>query len=326
MNSTHHIPKAEIHIHLEASITPDLCRKFANKNNVSLPKDIFGNKYAYEWSDFYDFIKKYDLVTSVIHTPEDYKELTYLYLKDCAANNVIYVEAMISSTHAKLKGMTYDSFLNGIYDASQKAEKDFGIVSRFIMNGIRHLGPESVYITAKEVLDNPHPYLVGFGLAGDELHFPPTLFAKTFDMINEAKFPITVHAGEWDGPENIRNAINLLHPTRLGHGVRSIEDPILVNEIIEKDIVLETCPTSNIATRIYKNYKEHHVKKLFDAGVKVTVNSDDPPFFNASIGGEYQVMADLGLTENQLISLTRNAVESSFCDKFTKQKLLSKLN
>jgi len=325
MNSIHHIPKAEIHIHLEATITPDLCRKFAKKNNVNLPKDIFGNKYAYEWTDFYDFIKKYDLVTSVIHSPEDYRELTYVYLKECANNNVLYVEAMISSTHAKLKGMTYDSFLQGVYEASQQAEKEFGIVSRFIMNGIRHLGPDSVKETATEVLNNPHPYLVGFGLAGDELHFPPKLFTKTFDMLKEANFPITVHAGEWDGPENIRNAINLLHPTRLGHGVRSIEDVNLVNEIIEKDIVLETCPTSNIATNIYESYEAHPVKKLFDAGVKITVNSDDPPFFNASIAGEYEVMSNLGLSENELISLTQNAIKYSFCDKLTKEKLLSKL-
>ena len=150
MNSTHHIPKAEIHIHLEATITPDLCRKFALKNKINLPDNIFGNKYAYEWTDFYDFIKKYDLVTSVIHTPEDYRELTYSYLKECAENNVLYVEAMISSTHAKLKGMTYDSFLEGVYDASKEAENDFGIVSRFIMNGIRHLGAESVYLQQKK--------------------------------------------------------------------------------------------------------------------------------------------------------------------------------
>jgi adenosine deaminase len=325
MNSTHHIAKAEIHIHLEATITPDLCCKLATKNNVELPNDIFGNKYAYEWSDFYDFIKKYDLVTSVICTPEDYHELTYTYLKDCAANNVLYVEAMISSTHAKLKGMTYDSFLEGVYSASQQAEKDFGIVSRFIMNGIRHLGPDSVYNTAEEVLKNPHPCLVGFGLAGDELHFPPALFTKTFNMLKKANFPITVHAGEWDGPDNIRNAINLLHPTRLGHGVRSIEDSELVKEIIAKDIILEICPTSNVATRIYKNYEDHPVKQLFDAGVKLTVNSDDPPFFNATIAGEYEVMSNLGLTEKELISLTHNALQSSFCDKTTKEELLIKL-
>jgi adenosine deaminase len=326
MNSTHQIPKAEIHIHLEATITPVLCRKFAQKNNVKLPEDIFGTKYAYEWTDFYDFIKKYDLVTSVIHTPEDYRELTYSYLKECAENNVLYVEAMISSTHAKLKGMTYNSFLQGVYDASKEAEKNFGIVSRFIMNGIRHLGPDSVQSTAEEVLNNPHPYLVGFGLAGDELHFPPSLFTKTFDMLKEANFPITVHAGEWDGPENIRNAINLLHPTRLGHGVRSIEDPDLVKEIIDKRIVLETCPTSNIATKIYENYESHPVKRLFDAGVIITVNSDDPPFFNASIAGEYEVMSKLGLSKKELVTLTRNAIEFSFCNKSIKKKLLSKLD
>jgi len=326
MNSTIHIPKAEIHVHLEATITPDLCRKFAQKNNIDLPNDIFGNKYAYEWLDFYDFIKKYDLVTSVIHTPEDYKELTYAYLKECASYNVIYVEAMISSTHAKLKGMTYDSFIEGVYDASKQAEKDFGIVSRYIMNGIRHLGAVSVHNTAVEVIKNPHPCVVGFGLAGDELHFPPDLFVKTFNMLKDEKFPITVHAGEWDGPENIRNAINMLHPTRLGHGVRSIEDLDLVKEIINKNIVLETCPTSNIATKIYKNYESHPVKKLFELGAKVTVNSDDPPFFNATIQGEYQAMSEIGFSNTDLISMTRNAIESSFLDSETKSKLLTKLN
>ena len=325
MNSIHHIPKAEIHVHLEATITPNLCRKFAKRNKVNISEDIFGSKYAYQWIDFYDFIKKYDIVTSVIHTPEDYSELTYDYLKECSENNVLYVEAMISSTHAKQKGMTYHSFLEGVTEGAKRAKNEFGIVSKYLMNGIRHLGSDSVQDTAEEVLKNPHPELVGFGLAGDELHFPPALFKKTFDMLKEANFPITVHAGEWDGPENIRNAINLLHPTRLGHGVRSIEDPTLIKEIIDKDIILETCPTSNIATKIYENFELHPVKKLFDAGVKVTVNSDDPPFFNASIAGEYEVMANLGLTEKELISLTGNAINSSFCDKATKERLLAKL-
>tara|TARA_Y100001960_G_scaffold184179_1_gene192912 strand:- start:12 stop:992 length:981 start_codon:yes stop_codon:yes gene_type:complete len=326
MNSIQHIPKAEIHVHLEATISPDLCRKFAQRNKVELNEDIFGSKYAYAWEDFYDFIKKYDLVTSVIHTPEDYRELTYNYLKECAENNVIYVEAMVSSTHAKKKGMTYHSFLEGVSEGAKQAEKDFGIISKYIMNGIRHLGADSVYETAVEVLNNPHNDLVGFGLAGDELHFPPKLFIKTFDMLKEAKFPITVHAGEWDGPDNIRKAINFLHPTRLGHGVRSIEDPELIKEIIEKDIVLETCPTSNIATKIYEDYKSHPVKTLFDQGVKVTVNSDDPPFFNATIEGEYKVMEGLGLNEKELTSLTHNAIKYSFCDEVNKNKLLSKLN
>ena len=117
-----------------------------------------------------------------------------------------------------------------------------------------------------------------------------------------------------------------MHPTRLGHGVRSIEDPELVKEIIDKDIILETCPTSNIATKIYENYESHPVKTLFDQGVKVTVNSDDPPFFNATIQGEYEVMENLGLNKDQLTSLTRNAISSSFCDENNKKKLLSKLD
>ena len=326
MNSTLHIPKAEIHVHLEATITPSLCRKFAERNKVKLSEDIFGSEYAYQWEDFYDFIKRYDIVTGVIYTPEDYYELTYEYLKECASYNVLYIEAMVSSTHAKAKGMTYHSFLDSVHQASQDAERDFGIVSRYLMNGIRHLGADSVQETAKEVLNNPHPALVGFGLAGDELHFPPNLFTKTFDMLKQESYPITVHAGEWDGPENIRNAIHLLHPTRLGHGVRSIEDLDLVKEIVEKDIVLETCPTSNIATKIYDNYASHPVKKLHELGARVTVNSDDPPFFNASITGEYEVMSNLGLSKEELISLTHNAIQSSFCDNKTKEKLLTKLN
>ncbi len=325
MNSIKQVPKAEIHVHLEATISPELCRKFADRNNVEITEDLFEGEYAYSWDDFYDFIKKYDIITSVIHTPEDYKELTYAYLKECALSNVLYVEAMVSSTHAKQKGMTYHSFLEGVAEGAKQAKKDYGIVSKYIMNGIRHWGPESVYATAKEVLENPHPDLVGFGLAGDELHFPPKLFTKTFDMLKEAEFPITVHAGEWDGPEKIRDAISLLHPTRLGHGVRSIEDPSLVELIKDLDIVLETCPTSNIATKIYENYEEHPVKKLFDQNVKITVNSDDPPFFNASVAGEYEVMAGLGLSNDELMSLTKNAIQSAFCNQATKEELLNKI-
>ena len=325
MNTIKQIPKSEIHVHLEATISPNLCRKFAKRNNVEISEDLFGSKYAYAWDDFYDFIKKYDIITSVIHTPEDYMELTYNYLKECASENVLYVEAMVSSTHAKLKGMTYNSFLEGVAAGAMKAEKEFGIVSRYIMNGIRHLGPDSVHETALEVLDNPHDILVGFGLAGDELHFPPKLFVKTFEMLKENNFPITVHAGEWDGPERIRDAIELLHPTRLGHGVRCIEDSKLVSFIRDLDIVLETCPTSNIATNIYKDYKNHPVKILFDQGIKVTVNSDDPPFFNASIAGEYEVMKKLGLSNDELKLLTKTAIESAFCDHQTKRKLLEKI-
>ena len=325
MNSTKHIPKAEIHVHLEATISPELCRKFAKRNNVKIDNDIFGSEYAYSWTDFYDFIKKYDIVTSVIHTPEDYRELTYNYLKECAENKVIYVEAMVSSTHAKQKGMTYHSFLEGVSEGAKQAENEFGIISKYIMNGIRHLGSKLVQETAEEVLNNPHEDLVGFGLAGDELHFPPKLFVKTFNMLKEARFPITVHAGEWDGPEKIYDAINLLHPTRLGHGVRSIEDPKLVDYIRELDIVLETCPTSNIATKIYKDYENHPAKQLFDQGIKITVNSDDPPFFNASIAGEYEAMKKLGLSDDELKSLTKNAINYAFCDQQTKSKLLKEI-
>ena len=325
MSKINKIIKAEIHVHLEATISPDLCHKFADRNKIKIPDDIFGTKYAYAWHDFYDFIKKYDIVTSVIKTPEDYRELTYNYLKNCALENVIYVEAMISSSHAKLRGMSYDSFLEGVTEGAKQAEEEYGIISRYIMNGIRHLGPEVVHNTAKEVLEKPNPILVGFGLAGDELHFPPKLFTKTFDMLKNENFPITVHAGEWDGPNNIREAIRLLHPTRLGHGVRSIEDPVLVDEIRDLNIVLEICPTSNIATRIYKNYKDHPVKKLFDQGVKITVNSDDPPFFNASIAGEYKIMSDLGLSIDELHSLTFNGIKYAFCDKKTKSDLLDKI-
>ena len=144
-------------------------------------------------------------------------------------------------------------------------------------------------------------------------------------MLKEAGFPITVHAGEWDGPKRIRDAIELLHPKRLGHGVRSIEEFELINYIKELDIVLEICPTSNVATKIYKDYQDHPVKTLFDQGVKITVNSDDPPFFNASIAGEYEVMRTLGLSDDQLKSLTKNAVEYAFCDQNTKSKLLNKI-
>jgi len=322
---TNKVLKAEIHVHLEAAITPNLCRKFAKRNNVEISEDIFGNEYAYAWDDFYDFLKKYDIITSVIQTPEDYYELTYNYLKECAKENVIYVEAMISSTHAKLKGMTYNSFLEGVIKGARKAEEEFGIISRYIINGIRHLGSDSVYNTAKEVLENRHPNVVGFGLAGDELHFPPKLFVNTFDMIKKENFSITVHAGEWDGPEKIRDAIKLLHPTRLGHGVRAIEDSMLVDEICDLDIVLEICPTSNVATKIYASYKDHPVKELYDRGVKITVNSDDPPFFNATVAGEYKVMSDLGLSDSELLSLTHNAIHYSFCDNNTKNKLLNKL-
>ena len=153
------------------------------------------------------------------------------------------------------------------------------------MNGIRHLGPESVQDTAYEVLQNPHPCLVGFGLAGDELHFPPNLFVKTFDMLKEANFPITVHAGEWDGPENIRNAINLLHPTRLGHGVRSIEDPELVKEIIDKGVTAKGSfyfhfpSKEKMVSQLVNQMGERLIQKVDDS-----IQSQPTPLHRVSLG------------------------------------------
>ncbi len=321
------LPKVELHNHLEGTLPPALVRHLAQKNNMTLPENLFDQNDTFIWNTFVDFHQTYDLASSVVRTPDDYREITYDYLARIANEGAIYTELTDSPDHAAAAGMSYQSHLEGIIQGIEDAKRDFGIEARILIVGVRHYGVEKVLNVAEQMLKHTNPYVVGFNLAGDEINYPPRLFEKAFRMVHEAGFGISVHAGEAVGPESVWEALKVVPvTTRIGHGVRSIEDDKLIDLIKEQNITLECCPTSNIVLKIYEHYGVHPLRKLYDKGVKITLNSDDPPLFKTTLGTEYDVAKQhFGFTDKELLEFSKNAVHASFADQKTKKELLDKI-
>ena len=318
------IPKAELHVHLEGTAPPSLVRRLAARNGLTIPEGVFADEDTYRWKNFLDFLDTYDLAASVIRTPEDYRDVTYEYLASCAAEGAIYVELIASPDHAGAVGLTDAEHFGGIAAGIDDARRDHGIESRILATAIRNHGVETAEALARRLAEDRHPYVVGFQLAGDEAGYPPEPFARAFEIAAGSGLGCSAHAGEHAGAESVRGALTL-PVTRLAHGVRAIEDPALVAEIAERGIVLEACPTSNVATGVFSTYEDHPFGALREAGVRITLNSDDPPYFGCSIGSEYAVARErLGVDEGELIEITRTAVEGAFAEDAVKRDLLAR--
>lgn len=327
MSTVDTLPKAELHCHIEGAMAPAFAHAIAKRNDLSLPASLFSEQGGgYAWRTFNEFLTAYDGAAGVMRTSQDYADLMYGYLAACAAEGAIYVEMFISPDHAIDIGLGYAAQLAGIAAGIDRAQAEFGIVSRLIPVCRRHLGPDKALKTAKLVAAEPHPYVVGFGMAGDELRHTPADFAPAFRIADNAGLACTVHAGEVDGPQSVRDAIDALPVTRIGHGVRSIEDPALVDELARRGIVLEVCPGSNLALGLYPDAASHPLRRLLDAGCRVTLNSDDPAFFATSIGNEYEMArAQMGLSTQELLAITRTAIDAAFIDESTRRALHARI-
>jgi adenosine deaminase len=319
------VPKAELHVHLEGTAPPHLIRRIADRNGLKVPDGVFATPDRFAWRDFLDFLQTYDMAASVIRTAEDYRDITYEYLGACAREGAIYVELIASPDHAALVGLSDEDHLAGIAAGIDDARADCGIEARILLTCIRNFGVEQAVRIARHAAERPHPYVVGFQMAGDEAGYPPGPFADAYAIAADAGLGCSVHAGEWAGAESVRAALEL-PVTRIGHGVRAIEDPALVAEIAERGIVLECCPTSNVVLGVFGSFDAHPLPALRDAGVKVTLASDDPPYFGASVGGEYAVAHDrFGMSDADLIGLTRTAIEASFAEPALRAALLRRV-
>ncbi len=319
------IPKAELHVHLEGTATPALVRRLAARNHVALPEDLFSDDDTFNWHDFSHFLTVYDTASSVIVTPADYRDVTYDYLARSAAEGVVYCEMFSSPDHAAATGMTYGEHVAGIAQGIDDARAEYAIEGFIVPTCVRHFGPERAVEVARQVVDEPHPLVVGFGMGGDEASHTPAAFAPAFRLADEAGLPTTVHAGEFGGPESVRAALEHLPVSRLGHGVRAIEDRALVDELAARGVVLECCPTSNIATKVYADYAQHPFPRLLAAGCRVTLNADDPPYFHTSVGREYALAAEhFGLDDAALGAITATAIEAGFAPAATRAAILER--
>jgi adenosine deaminase len=318
------IPKAELHVHLEGTAPPALIARLAQRNGLAVPDGLFDGDERFVYSDFLDFLRAYDDAASVIRTGEDYRDITYEYLRSCAEEGAIYVELTASPDHAALVGLSDDEHLDGIARGIDDA-RAHGIEGRILISAVRNFGVEQALRVARHAAERPHPYVVGFSMAGDEENYPAHLFAEAYAIAADAGLGCTMHAGEWAGAESVRAALEL-PITRIAHGVRAIEDAALVDELARRGIVLECCPTSNVVLGVFSSYEAHPLRRLADAGVRITLGSDDPPYFGASIGGEYDVAKQrLGFDEAGLKVITETAIDAAFCDDSVKTELATKL-
>jgi adenosine deaminase len=319
------VPKAELHVHLEGTATPRLVRRIAARNGLEVPDGVFAAPDRYAWRDFLDFLNTYNLVCSVIRTGEDYRDIAYEYLAACARDGAIYVELTASIDHARLSGMSDAEHWEGIAAGIDDARRDHGIEARIISVAVRDYGVARAVEIAQLTAARPHPYVVGFSLAGDEAGHPPEPFAEAYAVAADAGLGCTVHAGEWAGAASVRGALEL-PVTRIAHGVRAIEDPGLVAELAQRAITLEVCPTSNVVLGVFESFDAHPFPALRAAGVPLTLGSDDPPYFGASVAGEYAVArAYFGLGDEDLLQITRTAVEASFAEPALRGRLMTLL-
>jgi adenosine deaminase len=319
------VPKAELHVHLEGTAPPELVRRIAARNRVPLPERMLGDDGRFRYTDFLDFLRTYDLAASVIRTGEDYRDITYEYLLECARGGAIYVELTASPDHVAIVGLSDEEHLEGIARGIDDARRDTGIEGRILISAVRNFGVEQALHVARYAAEHPHPYVVGFSMAGDEAGFPARDFAEAFAVAAAAGLGCTIHAGEWAGADSVRAALEL-PITRIAHGVRAIEDPELVSELAARGIVLECCPTSNVVLGVFPSYEAHPLPQLRDAGVKITLGSDDPPYFGASVAGEYDVCAQrMGFSQVDLREITTTAIEAAFCDEDLRAGLRSRL-
>lgn len=315
MTAVPDVLKAELHVHLEGTAPPELIGRLAARNGMTLPEGLLRDDGAFHWTDFLSFLRAYDLAASAIRTAEDYRDVTYEYLRACAAEGAVYVELIASLDHGREVGLPDDEHLAGIAQGIDDAHAETGIVGRILSSAVRNFGVEAAESVAERTVALDHPYVVGFNMAGDEAGFPAPQFRRTFEVVAEAGLGCAVHAGEHAGPQSVRDALELPGVTRISHGVRAIEDPALVRELAERDVVLEVCPTSNVVLGVFPDYGTHPLPQLREAGVRVTLGSDDPPYFGTTIGREYAVAAEhLGCGPADLAELTRTALDAAFAD------------
>jgi adenosine deaminase len=319
------VPKAELHVHLEGTATPDLVRRIAQRNGLEVPEGVFAAPDRFAWRDFLDFLNTYNLVCSVIRTGEDYRDITYEYLASCARGGAIYVELTASVDHSRIAGLGDAEHWEGIAAGIDGARADHGIEARILSVAVRNYGVERAIEIAELTAARPHPYVVGFSLAGDEAGYPPEPFLDAYRIVADAGLGCTVHAGEWAGADSVRGALEL-PVSRIAHGVRAIEDPALVEELARRQVTLEVCPTSNVVLGVFPTYEAHPFPVLRAAGIPLTLGSDDPPYFGASVAGEYAIAHErFGLSEDELVGVTRTAIEASFAEPALRDLLLTRL-
>lgn len=316
------LPKAELHVHHVGSASPRIVSELAARHPGVVPSDPGELTGYFRFVDFAHFITVYLSVVDLIRDAEDVRTLTYEVAHEMAGQNIRYAELTVSPYTSIVRGIPVEEFMAAIEDARVAAERDSGIVLRWIFDIPGELGLEGAVGTLRAALDHGPSTLIGFGLGGPEIGVPRPQFKPYFDQARAAGLHSVPHAGETTGPQTIWDAIQELGAERIGHGTSAAQDPVLLEYLVQHHIAVEVCPTSNIATGAVAVLTEHPLKAMVDAGVAVSINSDDPPMFSTSLNQEYKIAAELLDLDNAGVAgLAKAAVSSSFLDHTAKAAL-----
>ena len=325
MSEWRDIAKTEIHLHLEGAAPPAFIRQLAAEKKIDL-SGVFDDEGNYEWSDFVHFLKTYERACEVLKSPEDFKRLVEAVLAESAANGVIYTEIFLAPDFCGGGDLVaWKEYLAAMTEGAEAAKASSGIEARFIATCVRHMGADQAKITSKVSAETAGGLLTGWGMGGDEAFGHAGDFVYAFAQAAEAGLGITSHAGEVCGAESIRETLDNLPVSRIGHGVRSIDDASLVERLVAEDIVLEVNPGSNISLSLFSDLNAHPISALRDAGVKITVSTDDPPYFHTDMTKEYsELNRVLGWGVADFNKLNQTAMEAAFCDEITRAAMLKK--
>ncbi|MFF4576841.1 adenosine deaminase [Streptomyces sp. NPDC001389] len=322
------LPKAELHVHHVGSASPRIVAELASRHPDSqVPTDPGALADYFTFTDFAHFIEVYLSVVDLVRTPDDVRTLTFEVARDMARQNIRYAELTITPYSSTRRGIDQHAFMEAIEEARKAAESELGVILRWCFDIPGEAGLEAAAETARLAVDLRPEGLVSFGLGGPEIGVPRAQFKPYFDRARAAGLHSVPHAGETTGPETVWDAIRELGAERIGHGTSATQDPELLAYLAEHRIALEVCPTSNIATRAVTDLDRHPVREMVQAGVLVTINSDDPPMFGSDLNNEYAVAARLlDLDERGLAQLAKNAVEASFLDPAGKARLTAEID
>jgi adenosine deaminase len=317
------LPKAELHIHIEGSLEPEMMFSLAQRNGVKLPyNNVDEIRAAYQFNCLQDFLDLYYQGMSVLQTQQDFYDLTWAYLQHCARDHVVHTEIFFDPQGHTGRGIAFETVFEGIWSALRDGENELGISSRVIMCFLRHLDQDDAFATLEEA----QPYLgriTGVGLDSSEVGHPPSKFFAVFDRAGQMGLKRVAHAGEEGPPEYVYEAIDGLRVDRIDHGNRSLEDPLLVQRLGELKLPLTVCPQSNLRLAVVPDMSQHPIRRMLAAGLRVTVNSDDPAYFGGYVNDNFNALVDaVDLSAEEIIRLVRNSFKSSFLDKDAQKKHL----
>ena len=327
INFINKTPKAELHLHIEGSLEPELMFKLSKRNKIEIPfKSIEEIKSAYNFNNLDSFLKIYYEGSNVLIDEEDFFDLTWEYVLRCKQDNIVHTEIFFDPQSHLVRGVSFDKIINGIDKALKKAEKEFNITSKIIMCFLRHLDEDSCFDVLNHAC-NHKDKIIGVGLDSSEKGNPPKKFKSLFEKAIEESFLTVAHAGEEGPPEYIWDSLNLLKVKRIDHGVQCLKDEKLVNRLKEDQIPLTVCPLSNVKLCVFNKLENHNLKQMLDKGLRVMVNSDDPAYFGGYLNKNLiDTSKALKLELNHVKILIENSFKSSFLNEKIKNEWLKKIN